>query len=41
MKFFVTNLSVCKSHLKIGIARNLMFELFDYSKMKDIKLEII
>ena len=39
-EIFLTNLSVCKTHLKKGIAKNLLFELFDYSKMRYIKLEV-
>lgn len=39
-EIFVTNLSVCKTQLNNGIAKSLIFELFDYSKTKFIRLEV-
>ena len=39
-EIFVTNLSVCKTQMNKGIAKNLIFELFDYSKTRYIKLEV-
>lgn len=39
-EIFISNLSVCKTHLKKGLAKELLTKLVVYSKKKHIKLEV-